>query len=865
MKRMYIGLALCLLASCNIVEEGGTVLNQDDIVFTAVGGDLAETKTILQAQGVISWLPKDEISVFYGNGKHARFVSEGSETTPKASFKGSFEDYNYKEGDVFYAVYPYSEKNVFDGKSLTVTLPSQQTAMAGSFADDLFVSIARTSNFSLQFYNVCGGIKFCVTEPSVKAVELKGNGNEPLAGTVKVGLDGTGKPIITEVITPSEAITLTPPDGDTFETGKWYYLAVLPVLLENGYRITLTKEDGTSSVKKFSKPVHVKRAVFGVLENMDAGLEYKVRVPDNEIWYTTTDKTILRQDNVEPGINGLVSHSYENGKGCLVYDHPLEWIPNGTFNGNTFLETIMLPESVKEIGIVAFNSCTNLRAIDMPGVMVIKESAFEFSGLSGTLDLPESLVRIEKFAFFYCKEIKHLSIPENVNWIGEGAFLEGALESATIRPITPPVMEDENYSLDFRDNLYPNKTIIYVPEESLEAYQTAYGWRRCVGFMATEGKTPKECFYTSKDYSRDGEIIQLQASTEGKGIKLILLGDGFTDRDVVPGGKYEQRVRMEVEDFFALEPYKTFRNRFNVYMVNCVSKNDVFFTPFDADRLFTYDVSFNYFQERIDVCEEYARKVVPSQSEPIYATIFMNRDCDVEAAFCAMVTSPDSYMAYAFLSDRRNSGDPNVFSHEMGGHGFARLADEYMGFGLTAQESDRDGLDEMFNNLGWGSNVDWHSSPSEVRWSRFLSDSRYADEGLGVFEGGMIFEKGIYRCSEESVMNGTGPRGMGPSGYSGWFNAPSREAIYKQIMKLSEGPDWIYDYETFVEADAAGREQAASKYKVWKEAYEAFWAERDARETGKSSRSRYARPGTPAHRPPVIREDRLLEIPAGER
>ena len=114
-------------------------------------------------------------------------------------------------------------------------------------------------------------------------------------------------------------------------------------------------------------------------------------------------------------------------------------------------------------------------------------------------------------------------------------------------------------------------------------------------------------------------------------------------------------------------------------------------------------------------------------------------------------------------------------------------------------------------------------------------------------------------------MNGTGPRGMGPSGYSGWFNAPSREAIYKQIMKLSEGPDWIYDYETFVEADAAGREQAASKYKVWKEAYEAFWAERDARETGKSSRSRYARPDTPAHRPPVIREDRLLEIPAGER
>ena len=34
-----------------------------------------------------------------------------------------------------------------------------------------------------------------------------------------------------------------------------------------------------------------------------------------------------------------------------------------------------------------------------------------------------------------------------------------------------------------------------------------------------------------------------------------------------------------------------------------------------------------------------------------------------------------------------------------------------------------------------------------------------------------------------------------------WFNAPSREAIYKRVMKLSEGEDWNYDYEKFVEFD----------------------------------------------------------------
>ena len=38
------------------------------------------------------------------------------------------------------------------------------------------------------------------------------------------------------------------------------------------------------------------------------------------------------------------------------------------------------------------------------------------------------------------------------------------------------------------------------------------------------------------------------------------------------------------------------------------------------------------------------------------------------------------------------------------------------------------------------------------------------------------------------------------------FNAPSREAIYKRVMKLSEGDSWTYDYDKFVEFDTPARE-----------------------------------------------------------
>jgi hypothetical protein len=42
------------------------------------------------------------------------------------------------------------------------------------------------------------------------------------------------------------------------------------------------------------------------------------------------------------------------------------------------------------------------------------------------------------------------------------------------------------------------------------------------------------------------------------------------------------------------------------------------------------------------------------------------------------------------------------------------------------------------------------------------------------------------------------------------FNAPSREEIYKRVMKESEGDGWTYDYDTFVAFDASAHEEFVS-------------------------------------------------------
>lgn len=99
---------------------------------------------------------------------------------------------------------------------------------------------------------------------------------------------------------------------------------------------------------------------------------------------------------------------------------------------------------------------------------------------------------------------------------------------------------------------------------------------------------------------------------------------------------------------------------------------------------------------------------------------------------------------------------------------------------------------------GFYENVDLTSDPNTILWSKFISDSRYSGK-VSVYEGGYTYPYGVYRPTDNSIMRYN----------TGGFNAPSREAIYKKIMKFSEGNAWTYDYETFVAFDAPARSAEA--------------------------------------------------------
>ena len=292
--------------------------------------------------------------------------------------------------------------------------------------------------------------------------------------------------------------------------------------------------------------------------------------------------------------------------------------------------------------------------------------------------------------------------------------------------------------------------------------------------------------YTSTDYSRDGEVVQLQYATQGKGINLVFMGEAFVDKDMEPGGLYEQKMKEAMEQYFAYEPLRSFRNRFNVYAVKVVSPNAEF-----------VEGAEHRINEDANICFKYAKKVAGLETAPYQmVSVIYNKGCSGRSY--TIMYSDKSYVGFMM------EGVNDVLNHEVCGHGLGKLKDEYVEYGYenqTLPQSERNEMDNDWNNWKWGANVDWRNDAATVKWTRFLSDARYAGEALGLYEGAYLYGYGAYRPTENSMMRYNDSP----------FNAPSRERIYQVIMELSEGSSWTYDYEEFVSIDAVSRNYAASR------------------------------------------------------
>lgn len=302
----------------------------------------------------------------------------------------------------------------------------------------------------------------------------------------------------------------------------------------------------------------------------------------------------------------------------------------------------------------------------------------------------------------------------------------------------------------------------------------------------------------------DGTVETLQEHTVGAGIPLVLMGDAF-DEGKIEDGTYRALMESAAEAFFGEEPYTTFRDMFDVYMVNVVSDYYVDITTGNSTSLGTYIDADSFVGGNMDKCQAYIKRAVNDElMDKTVAIVLLNTDQHAGRCYLSFIDNGEDAvddgacgLAIAFSALGTDAEDfTGLIHHEAGGHGFGKLADEYYYDGTGAIPATSV---EFYQKLQTRSkaymNVVFSDDPEASLWASFLSDERYQAENLGMYPGGCTYEEGVWHPTEFSIMNLN----------FGGFNAPSRETIYCRLHKLAYGPEWEYDFDEFVAYDAINR------------------------------------------------------------
>lgn len=280
MKKQYILLTALLFAftACS-VEPVEVIPAGSKVVINAYNEGAADTRTTVIDGGThLYWESGEQIKIFC-NGNSGKLTSQNTTLADVARFEGTFPvAIGTTEGTIggsnaIWALYPYRDDAQSDGASVTTTLEDKQTGRVGSFAKNTFITLGKSTNFDVAFYNVTSGLCFTLVNEGIRSITFESAGGEAIAGTFKAVFDGN-LPVVQQITDGRSSVTLTAPDGGMFETGKTYYIVTLPQTLASGFKVTF-KRASEYAERSTSNPIIFSRGVFRSIENIDDGVTFE--------------------------------------------------------------------------------------------------------------------------------------------------------------------------------------------------------------------------------------------------------------------------------------------------------------------------------------------------------------------------------------------------------------------------------------------------------------------------------------------------------------------------------------------------------------------------------------------------------------
>ena len=513
---------------------------------------------------------------------------------------------------------------------------------------------------------------------------------------------------------------------------------------------------------------------------------------------------------IPTAVRAIGSHAFAYNwrlMGVLEFPEGLQSIGAGAFAKCSSIEGLIFPESLESIRYEAsvnedggaFQNCFGVSSIVCKGDMPAYVQNGAFDGVAKdnfTLEVPESAIQQYQAASGW-KDFKRIA----------------AHHELVCRPSVACALSTE-HKQKLVINAEGEWEVASKPDwcevspasgnKKTEVTLTIKGMAKNadsrdgkVVFRLKDKDYTHECSVSQYGYKYgEDEWITLQKATKGNngGINIVLLGDGFNAKDIA-SGKYLNDIKQEVEYFFGIEPYKTYRDYFNVYTAIPLSTesgvgtvNTIRYNRFNTT--FTggvglkadYDEVFDYALGAPTVNKGNLNQtliiMVPNSTD--YGGICQMWEDGSAIAFCPQST-------YGYPLDTRG-----VIQHEAGGHGFGKLGDEYIYHNAFIDFCDCTCCGHVleFNaakSLGWFDNLELTGKMHSVGWSHLIFDDRYSDI-VDIYEGGYMHNRGVFRSEPNSCMNNDIP----------YYSTISRESIVKRI-KAYAGE--TYSFEDFVKND----------------------------------------------------------------
>lgn len=479
--------------------------------------------------------------------------------------------------------------------------------------------------------------------------------------------------------------------------------------------------------------------------------------------------------------------------GTLEFGEDVQTIGSYAFSSCRSIEKLVIPANVESILDCAFQDCFGIGSIVCKGTIPPYVQNGAFNGVAKdnfTLEVPESAIQQYQAAVGW-SDFKRIAAHRELVC---RPSIANAINTQCTRTLVIDAEGDWTVEsmpewCSLSQNEGSKKT-----EVTLTIHEMSAGSPMRTGeivFKLKDQDYRHKCTVSQYDYAyAEDEVITLQTATKGNhgGINLVFLGDGYDAKDISEG-KYMKDMQDQVENFFGIEPYKTYRNYFNVYTGIAVSPetgigtiNTIRYAKFETTYTggvglrCDYDAVFDYAQKVPTVTKDNLKEsliiMVPNSTD--YGGICQMWEDGSAIAFCPLST-------YGYPLDTRG-----VIQHEAGGHGFGKLGDEYIyhnefidfcGCGCCGHVYEFN----IAKSLGWYENLSLTGKMHEVPWSQLIFDEKYSDF-VDIFEGGYMHSRGVFRSEQNSCMNNDIP----------YYSTISRMAIVKRIKQYA-GETFTYE------------------------------------------------------------------------